>query len=84
FYPIKMLNSIEVKDKESVKELLEEKNHEWRENAEFVEDEDYVYMELETSENLYPDLLELGDYLPIKCFAIINNHESYRVTVEKS
>ncbi|MFB6175115.1 MAG: hypothetical protein ABEJ87_03995 [Candidatus Nanohalobium sp.] len=74
---------------EAVESLLKEVNgygFSWsleadRENIR--EDENFLYLELESSEDIWDQFQELGNYLDARSTGQVNNGESYVLSVEK-
>lgn len=47
------------------------------------EDEDFLYLELETPENIGDDFMQLGAYLDARSTAVVNEGVKYVLSVEK-
>lgn len=74
---------------EAVKRLREEINNydpTWSSQIDYEnvsEDEEFLYLELETSEDIWDRFMELGNLLDARSTGEVNNGEKYILSVEK-
>jgi hypothetical protein len=47
------------------------------------EDEDFLYLEIETEDDIHDEFMELGNYLEARSTGTVNGGERYVLSVEK-
>jgi len=78
-----------LEQKNSVDELIEdihEYEADWSQEIseeDISEDEDFMYLEIDDTENIREEFMDLGRYLDARSTAEVNNGERYVLAVEK-